>query len=491
MAGSVDGTTGKPTETPALLNTHIGQPALVVSPAPAPAPTRHADEPSAPSSPLPTNKDAPHHASDKPQSQGSDRKPPLMHQKSKGRTGGRPKEEPKVATAAPTGRNLVLCFDGTSNRFGETNTNVVKLFEVLKRDKEEKQMVYYQTGIGTYASPGFTTPIMLAVAKFADLAIAWFLNEHVMGGYKYLMQHYKAGDRIFLFGFSRGAYIARALAGMLHKVGLLPPSMTEQVPFAYKMFADSSKKNEELARDFKQTFGRNITVHFVGVWDTVSSVGLLYPRNLPFTTSNKSIVYFRHALSLDERRAKFKPNLYHNPPRTAEDVREGPPEAKPLAKSTTARLPTKSEPAADNAKEGAETAAWNKRVGPYRLEAVKEVWFAGGHADVGGGNVKNHFPYRLSNLSLQWMIGEAYHAGLHFDMKALERENVMPKERAEMNWDAHAQAHDQLKKSWAWWILEVIPFTHRYQDAGARWHSQFGLVFCLLRCCYPPALTES
>ncbi|KDQ18896.1 hypothetical protein BOTBODRAFT_153774 [Botryobasidium botryosum FD-172 SS1] len=404
----------------------------------------------------------------------------MARNQTKGRTARGPlREEPRVVpTATPSGRNLVLCFDGTSNRFGEANTNVVKLFEVLKRDKEEEQMVYYQTGIGTYASPGFTTPIMLAIAKLADLAIAWFLNEHVMGGYKYLMQHYKAGDRIFLFGFSRGAYIARALAGMLHKVGLLPPSMTEQVPFAYKMFADSSKKNEELARDFKQTFGRNITVHFVGVWDTVSSVGLLYPRNLPFTTSNKSIVYFRHALSLDERRAKFRPNLYHNPPRTAEDVREGPREAAVLAKvqepgkTATEGPPPKTELTCN----ATESAAWSEKVGPYRLEAVKEVWFAGGHADVGGGNIKNHFPYRLSNLSLQWMIGEAYQAGLLFDMKALERENVMPKEREEMNWDAHAQAHDQLKKSWAWWVLEFIPFTHRWQDADARWHRHFGYV---------------
>ncbi|KDQ18885.1 hypothetical protein BOTBODRAFT_103545 [Botryobasidium botryosum FD-172 SS1] len=380
-----------------------------------------------------------------------------------GRYNSRSEAQESESVPACSGRNLVLCFDGTSEKFGERNTNIVKLFEVLKRDKEEEQMVYYQTGIGTFASPGTTTPVMLAISRLADLTIAWFLKEHVMGGYKYLMQHYKAGDRIFLFGFSRGAYIARALAGMLHKVGLLPPSMTEQVPFAYKMYADKGKKNEELAKDFKKTFGRNVRVHFVGAWDTVTSVGLLYPRRLPFTTSSESIVYFRHALALDERRAKFRPNLYHNPPKPAGDARSG-----------LAAEPAKP---ANGAKVGTESAAWDQKVGPQKLRAVKEVWFAGGHADVGGGNVENHFPYRLSNLSLQWMIGEAYQAGLLFDMEAIERENLAPKGREGMNWDAHSKPRDQLKRSLAWWILEFIPFTHRWQDADAKWHRHFGYVF--------------
>ncbi|QRW27127.1 hypothetical protein RhiXN_01722 [Rhizoctonia solani] len=174
---------------------------------------------------------------------------------------------PKLATKP---RTLVLCFDGTTNYFDETNTNVVKLFSLLKRDNQEEQMVYYQPGVGTYTPPGIFLPITLKLTRIADQAIALYLDKHVMGGYEFLMKNYRDGDKICLFGFSRGAYTARALAGMLYKVGLLPPTM-----------------------------------------DTVSSVGVLFPRHLPFAKSNPIVKTFRHAVSLDERRAKFKDHLWH------------------------------------------------------------------------------------------------------------------------------------------------------------------------------------
>lgn len=87
-----------------------------------------------------------------------------------------------------------------------------------------------------------------------------------MGGYRFLMQNYRAGDKITLFGFSRGAYTARALAGMLTKVGLLPRDNFENIPFAYKMFANTSKGNELEAAGFKQTFCRSVEIEFIGVW---------------------------------------------------------------------------------------------------------------------------------------------------------------------------------------------------------------------------------
>ncbi|KDQ08113.1 hypothetical protein BOTBODRAFT_191979 [Botryobasidium botryosum FD-172 SS1] len=341
-------------------------------------------------------------------------------------------------------RNLVLCFDGTSNVFGKVNTNVVRLFGVLKGDDEKKQMVYYQTGIGTYADPGITTPPMLSLAKLTDLAVACYLKEHVMGGYRYLMQHYQAGDRIYLFGFSRGAYIARALAGMLHKVGLLQPSMSEQVPFAYKMYAENSQKPKDmnLAAEFKQTFGRNVIVHFVGVWDTVSSVGLFYSRQLPFTTSNESIKYFRHALSLDERRAKFQPSLYDHPIKNNDDTGGGTSQA---AKSTA------------GASSGLDKQGVLEEGRRDEPEPVKEVWFAGEHGDVGGGIEKNGHP-ALSDHSLRWMIGEAIQAGVLFNQEALDRKNLRPTDKS-MEWDARRKVHDQLRRRWGWWLLELIPFT--------------------------------
>ncbi|KAG8876165.1 hypothetical protein FRB97_004372, partial [Tulasnella sp. 331] len=118
---------------------------------------------------------------------------------------------------AASGRTLILCFDGTTNEFGTDNTNVIKLFQLLKKDDPGTQLVYYQPGIGTYERPGTTMGIYLKISEILDEAFAWYLDAHIMGGYSFLMQHYRKGDRICLFGFSRGAYTARSLAGMLHK----------------------------------------------------------------------------------------------------------------------------------------------------------------------------------------------------------------------------------------------------------------------------------
>ncbi|KDN34067.1 hypothetical protein RSAG8_12855, partial [Rhizoctonia solani AG-8 WAC10335] len=139
-------------------------------------------------------------------------------------------------------RTLVLCFDGTSNHFSDKNTNVVKLVELLKKDDPSKQMVYYQTGVGTYSSPGLTTSIGLAIASKLDEAVAWYLYQHVIDGYRYLMETYRIGDRIALFGFSRGAFTARALAGMLHCVGLLPRHNAEHIPFAYEIYKSANDR---------------------------------------------------------------------------------------------------------------------------------------------------------------------------------------------------------------------------------------------------------
>ncbi|KAF8758689.1 hypothetical protein RHS01_02885 [Rhizoctonia solani] len=212
-----------------------------------------------------------------------------------------------IRLSNPKPRTLVLCFDGTTNVYDNTNTNVVKLFSLLKRDRRDEQMVYYQPGIGTYAPPGIFLPLTMALAKIADQGIALYLDKHVMGGYQFLMKHYSEG----LFGFSRGAYTARALAGMLHKVGLLPPDNVEQISFAYQMYKRTDLAGYTESVGFKKTFSREVKIEFMGVWDTVSSVGLLWPRHLPFTSSNSIVKTFRHAVSLDERRAKFKQNVWH------------------------------------------------------------------------------------------------------------------------------------------------------------------------------------
>ncbi|KAF8595456.1 hypothetical protein BDV93DRAFT_548795 [Ceratobasidium sp. AG-I] len=318
-------------------------------------------------------------------------------------------------------RTLVLCFDGTSNHFSNRNTNVVKLVELLKNDDPERQMVYYQTGVGTYVSPGWMTSGGEKIAKKADEAVAWYLYQHVIDGYKYLMETYRAGDRICIFGFSRGAYIARAVAGMVHAVGLLPRHNVEHIPYAYRLYeqgtqdkcpnnygALSTSRDDEglkiTPENYKATFCIPVKIDFVGVWDTVASMGSIVPKVLPWIDFNPSIRVFRHALSLDERRGNFVPSLW-NHELTNHELKKPEPENPELKKLKLQKPKLKGpEPAYDH-------------------QDVREVWFKGQHTDVGGGapqktpkntahsnlqggsNGETPPPFTmLSNISLRWMI---------------------------------------------------------------------------------------
>ncbi|KAJ2929449.1 hypothetical protein H1R20_g7642, partial [Candolleomyces eurysporus] len=334
-----------------------------------------------------------------------------------------------VALEGPP-RTLVLCFDGTAGQFDNDNSNVVKFFGLLKKDSRE-QLCYYEAGIGTRFKPGIVGSLLHWFAVLMDLAIAWYLDEHVLNGYRFIMQNYRAGDKICLLGFSRGAYTARALAGMLHKVGLLPRDNNEQMPFAYKLYKREDKAGLVLCEGFKRTYCQDVKVEFVGVWDTVASVGVIVGRTLPFTNSNSSIKTFRHALSLDEHRARFRPNLYHY--LTPNDVQatQATAEEKFNDKGKATTIPVQVQ-------------------GPD----VLEVWFCGGHSAAG--------------------------TGILFDGVALERLNIDPcpertnkTENLDMV-DAVQPIYDQLKLKPLWWILEIMPLTYMGQDKDGVWHKMFG-----------------
>ena len=130
-------------------------------------------------------------------------------------------------------RNLVIGCDGTNNQFGTENTNVVRLIQVLDRDPA-KQRVYYDPGVGTMPEPGFVTPVGKWVSKVFGLAFGAGLAGKIGAAYKFLMDHYEPGDRIFLYGFSRGAYTVRALAGALHQFGLLPAGSDNLIPYVLR-----------------------------------------------------------------------------------------------------------------------------------------------------------------------------------------------------------------------------------------------------------------
>lgn len=149
------------------------------------------------------------------------------------------------------GRTLVMCLDGTGDQFDADNSNVVHFVSCLRKHTLEKQVTYYQSGIGTYGKGGLRNGLGAA----ADMAIGSGLGIHIKDAYRFLMQNYREGDKICLLGFSRGAYTVRCLSGMLHKVhlmsslcwfermlteaqvGLLPAGNGAQVNFAYKSVA--------------------------------------------------------------------------------------------------------------------------------------------------------------------------------------------------------------------------------------------------------------
>ena len=205
-------------------------------------------------------------------------------------------------------KNIVICCDGTGNEFGHGNSNVVKLYQTLICDSS--QIAYYHPGVGTMGAKSALTRIGKWWTRTIGLAFGYGISENVADAYQFLMRNWEPADRIYVFGFSRGAYTARVLCGMLHAVGLLTPGNEALIPYAIRMIKGHDIDFHVLA-DFKTTFSRECNVHFIGVWDTVDSVGWIYNAvEFPYTATNPDIAIVRHATSIDERRAFFRQNLF-------------------------------------------------------------------------------------------------------------------------------------------------------------------------------------
>src|ERR1041385_847873 len=131
-------------------------------------------------------------------------------------------------------KNIVICWDGTGNDVGDHNSNVVKLYSTLIIDGRT-QVGYYHPGVGTMGAPTATNRLSKAWSVIMGLAFGAGLLANVGDAYRYLMDTYEDGDRVFLFGFSRGAYTARALAGVLHMFGLLCPGNDGLIPYIIPM----------------------------------------------------------------------------------------------------------------------------------------------------------------------------------------------------------------------------------------------------------------
>ncbi|KAF1988472.1 hypothetical protein K402DRAFT_452716 [Aulographum hederae CBS 113979] len=347
-------------------------------------------------------------------------------------------------------RTIIICLDGTGDRFDSDNSNIVNFVSCLKKHSLDEQVTYYQSGIGTYDKGGLKNGIGAAL----DMAVGSGLGIHVKDAYKYLMQNYRDGDKICLLGFSRGAYTIRCLAGMLHKVGLLPASNGSQINFAYDFFKDDSEEGWKMSGEFKKTFCTDVNVYFVGLWDCVASVGFI-PRKLPFSKSpTNSIQYFRHAMALDEHRSKFKVCQWQheNPDVNPELKRRGTVDKTPMGKvKRTGILGFGSKPQPKTAQSidtSAETQTIDfsdsrsdkqesleekfneqdkatRRHQQFKTDAL-EVWFMGAHADVGGGACKNEDRHMLSRIPLRWMLRQCFECdtGILFDTSRLAEQGL-------------------------------------------------------------------
>lgn len=296
------------------------------------------------------------------------------------------------------------------------------------------------------------------------MAIAWDFERTVSGAYRWLSDNYKQGDCIFLFGFSRGAFQVRVLSAMIDKVGLIYKGNEMQIPFAYELYADpksdkctvtgvGSHEETSMAERFKKAFShKNVKVHFVGAWDTVSSIGVVRGKHmLPRTIDGmKHVCYFRHALALDERRVKFLPEYAYG------GTAEGPVDKNSSPRSSKSESdleqgsPSNTSPTNDkDAVDRFQTGKASTRGRPQ----TREVWFAGTHSDIGGGNAVNAGMDR-SRPPLRWMVFEAGAVGLR---TALFKRELSAKEQIEI----------KESLTLAWWPLEIIPF-HRLTSQGGR-----------------------
>src|SRR5262249_300185 len=217
-------------------------------------------------------------------------------------------------------KNIVIRCDGTGNEIGTTISNVLKLYRVLQKDEEQR--VYYHPGVGTVGLQSTWGRFKQEAYAIRSLATGAGLDEDTLAAYRFLCETYEKDDRIWLFGFSRGAYTVRVLAAFIQVIGLLPRDQIDLAPYAFTSYKNASAKRSdaddhgaglEEAWHFSQVAGGyHVPIEFMGVWDTVASV--IVPRQdkfwfdlqtLVYTRTNPSVKTFRQAMAIDERRRMF------------------------------------------------------------------------------------------------------------------------------------------------------------------------------------------
>jgi hypothetical protein len=255
-------------------------------------------------------------------------------------------------------KRIIICCDGTWNEPDDIPTNVTKLVRSIKPTASDgiHQVVFYDEGVGTGGR----------IDRFIGGAFGRGLEKNVLDCYRFLVHNYELGDEIYCFGFSRGAYTARAFVGLIHTVGLLEKDQLDQMRQVYKYYRTHPEQRPQT--QYYDNYRPEIRM--VGVFDTVGALGAPTPFLGKLTRGwvgffnthiCEQVKHAYHALALDERRAPFQPDLW------------------------TGSLKDD--------------------------QYVEQCWFAGVHSDIGGG----YEECGLSDIPLQWMLIKACALGLEFN----------------------------------------------------------------------------
>ena len=335
-------------------------------------------------------------------------------------------------------KNIILCCDGTGNQVEANLSNVLKLFRIVRRNGE--QVVFYHPGLGTISDSEPWSRLKSNALGVWGLLTGYGLDADVLNAYRFLIATYEEGDQVFLFGFSRGAYTMRVLAGFLRLVGLLDRPQLDLAAYALTAYKRAAQKNDfDIAWRFQQVIStRRVPIKFMGVWDTVSSVIVPRPdrlylpslQALPYTRTNSFVQVFRQAIAIDERRRMFRINRWADP----QTFQPNPFDA-----------------------------------GGATAQDIKQVWFAGVHADIGGGYAEAESG--PAKYPLGWMIDEAVAHGLQIN-RTMYRHLVFGQERPDgtrtyVAPSFTAKLHNSM--TWGWKCLEPLPKRSKWRDWPGRW----------------------
>ncbi|MBM3576856.1 MAG: DUF2235 domain-containing protein [Alphaproteobacteria bacterium] len=276
-------------------------------------------------------------------------------------------------------KKLVIFCDGTWNELIERGTNVLRTLQAIESadDKGAPQLVHYIAGVGTRRGE-----------KFKGGTFGYGISNNIKDAYSFLVSNYEENDEVYLFGFSRGAYTARSIAGLVHNLGILRRCNMPLVSIAYDHYKDKSdcwRPKGADAAQFRSDYCHPwpVNIRFLGVWDTVGALGAPYGEFLGYfvdklfgcsfhnVTLSESVQSAYHALAADERRWPFRPT--------------------PIEFTDYHRQRNE------------------KNLSERKFALYKQKWFPGVHSNVGGG----YREYGLSDCALEWMVECARLNGLN------------------------------------------------------------------------------